>query len=147
MLHVQEQFLSLLELWGRLATWSVIPSHFRIPQRDDTYVITKTAEERCTLISVTRSVLNKHSSTKSMPVIAGVAAPSTKETIALACAAAGAGADFAMVIPPGYYAGILKSDGMRAIKRYFIDVSEASPIPVYVFVWILCLPLFSLVVH
>lgn len=65
-----------------------------------------------------------------MPVIAGVGAPSTRETISLAQDAAMAGADFVMVIPPGYYAGLLKADGMQAIKKYFVDVSKASPVPV-----------------
>ena len=65
-----------------------------------------------------------------MPVIAGVGAPSTRETISLAYDAKKAGADYAMVIPPGYYAGALKADNMRALKQYFVDVSARSPIPV-----------------
>jgi dihydrodipicolinate synthase/N-acetylneuraminate lyase len=55
---------------------------------------------------------------------------STKGSIQLSKEAAEAGADFAIVIPSGYYAGAL---GREALKQYFIDVAEASPIPVMVY--------------
>ena len=55
---------------------------------------------------------------------------STKGSIQLSKEAAEAGADFAIVIPSGYYAGAL---GRDALKKYFIDVAEASPIPVMVY--------------
>lgn len=67
--------------------------------------------------------------TKGIPVITGVGSSSTRESIELAKSAALAGADFVMLIPPGYYAGALKADNMFAVKQYIIDVSEASPIP------------------
>ena len=41
--------------------------------------------------------------------------------------AAERGADFAMVITPGYFAGALHKE---ALKTFFVDVAEASPIPV-----------------
>lgn len=73
-----------------------------------------------------------------IPIVAGVGAPSTRETIALARDAAAAGADFVMVIPPGYYAGALKADvggggGSAALREYFVDVAEASPVPVILY--------------
>lgn len=37
-----------------------------------------------------------------------------------------------MIIPPGYYAGALKADNLVAVKKYIVDVSEASPVPLYV---------------
>jgi 4-hydroxy-2-oxoglutarate aldolase len=62
------------------------------------------------------------------PSISGVG--STKGTIQLSKEAAAAGADFAIVIPSGYYAGAL---GREALKKYFVDVAEASPIPVMIY--------------
>jgi len=61
-------------------------------------------------------------------IISGVG--STKGTIQLSKEAAEAGADFAIVIPSGYYAGAL---GREALKKYFVDVAEASPIPVMIY--------------
>lgn len=68
------------------------------------------------------------------PIVAGIGASSTRESIELAKEAAEAGADFGMVIPPGYYAGaLLSSPG--ALKQFFIDIATASPIPMFVFVF------------
>lgn len=64
-----------------------------------------------------------------MPIVAGVGAQSTRESIKLAQDASDAGADFVMVIPPGYYAGTLLAD-MKAVKNFFVDIAEASPLPV-----------------
>lgn len=67
-----------------------------------------------------------------MPIVAGVGAASTRESIELAHEAAQAGADFVMVIPPGYYAGALLSNP-SSIKQFFIDIAAASPVPVSAF--------------
>lgn len=67
------------------------------------------------------------------PIVAGVGAPSTRETIELAKQAADAGAAFVMVIPPGYYAGPLQANGGEALKRFFVDVAQASPVPVIMY--------------
>jgi 4-hydroxy-2-oxoglutarate aldolase len=91
------------------------------------------AEEREIIVKATREVLDKHDATRNMPLVVGVGAPSTRETIKHARAAAASGADFVMVIPPGYYAGNLKQDGMLGIKKYVVDVSNGSPIPVIVY--------------
>lgn len=64
-----------------------------------------------------------------MPIVAGVGASSTRESIKLAKDASDAGADFVMVIPPGYYAGALLAEP-GAIKQFFVDIAEASPLPV-----------------
>lgn len=63
--------------------------------------------------------------------MAGVGETSTRESILLAQGAAAAGADFAIAIAPGYYAGALIED-MNSIRDYFVDVAKESPIPVYV---------------
>ena len=44
--------------------------------------------------------------------------------------AAEAGADFVIVITSGYFAGAL---GKKALKTFFVDVAEASPIPVILY--------------
>lgn len=65
------------------------------------------------------------------PIIAGVGAPSTRETIQLARDAAASGAEFVLVVPPGYYARVLKANP-AAMHKFFIDVAAASPVPVLV---------------
>ncbi|KAF7532632.1 hypothetical protein G7054_g7763 [Neopestalotiopsis clavispora] len=68
-----------------------------------------------------------------VPIVAGVGAPSTRETVYLAKRAQEAGADHVMVIPPGYYAGALQSNGGEALRRFFVDVAAGSPLPVIVY--------------
>jgi 4-hydroxy-2-oxoglutarate aldolase len=91
------------------------------------------AWERDALIRSAREVLNQNPATRDVPIVVGVGSPSTRETVRLAVTAAAAGADFVMVIPPGYYGGVLKQDGMIAVKKYMVDVSNASPLPVIVY--------------
>jgi 4-hydroxy-2-oxoglutarate aldolase len=91
-----------------------------------------TAEERSTLIRTAREALDEKG-LKDVPIVAGVGAPSTRETLKLAHDAKEAGADFVMVLPPGYYAGALTSNGGEALKKYFIDVAEESPLPVILY--------------
>ncbi|KAI1374453.1 putative dihydrodipicolinate synthase [Hypoxylon crocopeplum] len=90
------------------------------------------APERSTLIRTARQTLDA-CGLDHVPVVAGVGAPSTRETLALATQAAAAGADYGMVIPPGYYAGALQAAGGEALRRFFVDVAEASPLPIVVY--------------
>lgn len=93
-----------------------------------------TPAERVEIIQTTRRALDTSvPGGELIPIVAGVGAPSTRETIALAKDAAEAGADFVMVIPPGYYSGPLKSDGGHALTEYFVDIAEASPVPVVLY--------------
>ncbi len=55
---------------------------------------------------------------------------STRATIALCKSAADAGADVAIVIPPGYFSGAMSK---AALKTFFADVATASPIPVMIY--------------
>lgn len=80
------------------------------------------------LIMALRSALDENDLHKT-PIVAGVGATSTRETISLAEDAAAAGAEFVLVIAPGYYASALKANP-TAIKRFFIDVAAKSPVPV-----------------
>lgn len=64
--------------------------------------------------------------------MAGAGAASTRESITLAKEAAAAGADFVMVIPPGYYASTLIAN-RESIKSFFVDIAAASPVPIIVY--------------
>jgi 4-hydroxy-tetrahydrodipicolinate synthase/2-dehydro-3-deoxy-phosphogluconate/2-dehydro-3-deoxy-6-phosphogalactonate aldolase len=63
-----------------------------------------------------------------VPVIAGVGAPSTRETVARAGAAAEAGADGLVVVTPYYY----PLDSIGAVEHYR-RVAEATDLPIYVY--------------
>lgn len=89
-------------------------------------------EERQQVIRTTRAALES-CGLHEMPIVAGAGAPSTRESIALAKQAADAGADYVMVIPPGYYAGALQSGGGEGLRRFFVDIAEASPLPLIVY--------------
>lgn len=82
------------------------------------------------MIQTARSILDKNGLQKT-PIVAGVGATSTRETIILAQDAATAGAEFVLVIAPSYYAGALKADP-TAVQAFFTDVASKSPVPVCV---------------
>ncbi|KAJ0293327.1 hypothetical protein CBS470a_001929 [Colletotrichum nupharicola] len=91
------------------------------------------ADERTQLIKTARSSLDE-GGLQHVPIVAGIGAPSTRETIELAKKAEAAGADYAMVLPPGYYGGQLGSPaGRLALTKFFVDVAEASPLPVILY--------------
>lgn len=83
------------------------------------------------LIKAARSALDA-SGQDDVPIIAGAGAASTRESIILAREAAAAGADFVMIIPPGYYASTLCANP-DTIKRFFTDIAEESPVPIIVY--------------
>ena len=88
-------------------------------------------DERATLIKVTRKALDDAGYTD-VPIIAGTGAGSTRETIQLSEEAAAAGADYAIVIASGYFAGAL-ANNRKALKAFWSEVSEKSPIPVIIY--------------
>ena len=87
--------------------------------------------ERVKLIQVARKVLNNASLTH-VPIIAGTGAGSTRETVELTLQAARAGADYAIVIASGYFAGALLND-REALKAFWVEVADRSPIPVMIY--------------
>lgn len=87
--------------------------------------------ERIDVIKSSRKALDEAGFSE-LPIIAGTGAGSTRETIELSKAAAAAGADYAIVIASGYFAGVLASH-RRALKAFFSEVSEKSPIPVIIY--------------
>lgn len=86
-------------------------------------------QERITLIKAGRKALDAAGYTK-IPIIAGTGAGSTRETIDLTQEAADAGADYAIVIASGYFAGALTR---AALKAFWVEVSAKSPIPVIIY--------------
>lgn len=99
------------------------------PSQSPKLIPLQSHQERTALIVAGREALDSINLT-TIPIVAGIGATSTRESIQLAKEATAAGADFAIAIPPGYYAGALKANDSVAIKNFFVDVAEGSPIPV-----------------
>ena len=88
-------------------------------------------EERTALIKTARQALD-NAGFKDVPIISGSGAGSTRETIQISKEAADAGADYVIVICSGYYAGALAGN-KKALKAFWADVSEKSPLPVIIY--------------
>lgn len=63
-------------------------------------------------------------------IIAGTGCESTRETIRLTKFAASVGADAALVITPSFYKGSMSE---AALERFYLDVADASPIPIMLY--------------
>jgi 4-hydroxy-2-oxoglutarate aldolase len=87
--------------------------------------------ERIEILKATRMVLDREGFTN-VPIIIGTGAGSTRETIELSKEAAAAGADCVIVIASGYFSGILASH-RPALKAFWSEVSDKSPIPVIIY--------------
>jgi L-threo-3-deoxy-hexylosonate aldolase len=85
--------------------------------------------ERVRLIKAGRKALD-NAGCSHFPIIVGTGAGSTRETVELTNEAAAAGADYALVIASGYFAGALTRE---ALKAYWVEVSQKSPIPVMIY--------------
>lgn len=88
-------------------------------------------EERVALIQTARHALDSEGLDK-VPIIAGTGGGSTRETILLCTEAAQAGADYALVITSGYFAGALVNN-KAALKAYYKLVAAQSPIPILLY--------------
>ncbi|KAK1770055.1 aldolase [Phialemonium atrogriseum] len=88
-------------------------------------------EERCVGVRAVADAA-RHAADKPgrVPVIAGCGAQSVRETVELCAEARGAGATHALVLPPGYYAGLL---GPAGLVDFFAEVADRSPLPVLVY--------------
>ncbi|KIK57734.1 hypothetical protein GYMLUDRAFT_172229 [Collybiopsis luxurians FD-317 M1] len=87
--------------------------------------------ERATLIRTARKTLDGVGLTH-IPLVVGTGAGSTRETIELCKEAAEAGADYAIAVISGYFAGVL--GGHKAgLKAYWTEIAEKSPIPVMIY--------------
>ncbi|KAI8950281.1 mitochondrial putative 4-hydroxy-2-oxoglutarate aldolase [Xylaria longipes] len=90
-----------------------------------------THRERELVTATTRSALD-HAGYYHVPVIVGCGAQSVRETIELCCEASEAGGDYALVLPPSYYATLF-APSSETIVRYFTEVADASPIPIIIY--------------
>ena len=90
-----------------------------------------THEERVVLIKTARRTLDD-AGLETMPIIAGTGTGSTRETLELTKEAAETGADYAIVIISGYFAGAL-ANNKKALKAYWKEISEKSPIPIMMY--------------
>ncbi|KAJ5991222.1 hypothetical protein N7499_011764 [Penicillium canescens] len=88
-------------------------------------------EEKKSLIQFARIALDEVN-LQDIPIVAGAGGASTRESVQLCKDAAEAGADYVMIIPPGYYAEALLAD-TTSIKKFFVDIAEASPLPVIIY--------------
>jgi len=82
-------------------------------------------DEKLALIEAVRAGVAEDRS-----MIVGTGAQSTRATIGLTQAAAGAGADAALVLPPSYYKSQMTAN---VLERHFRAVADASPIPVVLY--------------
>lgn len=87
--------------------------------------------DRIALIKATREALDK-AGFPNTPIVAGTGAGSTRETIQLCKEAAEAGAEYVIVVTPGYFASVLATN-RNALKAFFMEVAEKSPIPVIIY--------------
>lgn len=88
-----------------------------------------TREERISITKATRESLDSVGRSD-MPLIVGCGAQSTMECIRLCDDASKSGGQFALVLPPSYYGGLLNTD---LILQFFRDVADASPIPILIY--------------
>ncbi len=84
--------------------------------------------EREQVITTAREVVG--SGEQAMPIVAGCGDQSARATIALCHMAARCGADFALVLPPSYYRGLMNN---RALIAYYQAVADSSPLPVILY--------------
>lgn len=87
--------------------------------------------ERLVLIRAARKALDA-AGFLDVPLIVGTGAASTRETVQLTADAAKAGADYAIVIASGYFAGAL-AHNHAALKAFWTEVAEKSPMPVLIY--------------
>ncbi|KAF7515124.1 hypothetical protein G7054_g14748 [Neopestalotiopsis clavispora] len=88
-------------------------------------------EERCLVTSTTRKALDA-AGFETLPVIVGCGAQSTREAIQLCVDAAKNGGDYALVLPPSYYAGLF-APSSKTVLEYFNAVADASPVPLIIY--------------
>ena len=88
-------------------------------------------EERLVLIKAARQALD-NVGFEHVPIMAGTGAGSTRETVELCKEAAEAGADYAIAIASGYFAGTLARN-RKALKEFWAEISAKSPIPILIY--------------
>jgi 2-keto-3-deoxy-L-rhamnonate aldolase len=84
--------------------------------------------ERSQIISSLRHALND-AGYKDYPLVAGTATQNVAQTVALLRDARDAGAQWGMVLAPGYFATVVSQDGIAA---WFEAVADQSVLPILV---------------
>lgn len=90
-----------------------------------------THDERNLVTFTTRTALNEAGFIR-VPVIVGCGAQSTRETIQYCVEAWKAGGDYALVLPPSYYASLF-APSSQTMEDFFTTVADASPIPLIIY--------------
>jgi len=83
--------------------------------------------ERSAVIRAARKALDQNGFPRT-PILAGTGTGSARETIRLSREAKAAGADYVIVIPPGYFSFVVGRD-QTALKKFFTEVFDQSPLP------------------
>ncbi|CAE6370416.1 unnamed protein product [Rhizoctonia solani] len=86
-------------------------------------------EERNQVTATARATIDKINPS-GLVIVGTVGAQSTLQAIEFCQDAAESGGDYALVLPPGYFAPALNKE---SILGYYRDVAEASPIPILVY--------------
>lgn len=86
--------------------------------------------ERIKIVAMAREAVADVGLPAHYPIVAGISAQSTRETILCAREAADAGASFGLLLPPSYWAKAVTPDAMLA---YYREVADASPIPIVIY--------------
>ncbi|RFU23668.1 hypothetical protein B7463_g12670, partial [Scytalidium lignicola] len=89
----------------------------------ETFLLTR--EERKTLLETARRACGP-----SFPIMAGVGGHSTKQVLEHLADAADAGANYALLLPPGYFG---KQTTPEVINNFFGDVAKQSPLPIVIY--------------
>jgi len=90
-----------------------------------------THSERQTVTQTTRSALNAAGFSQ-LPVLVGCGAQSVRETIQYCREAYAAGGDYALILPPSYYAPLF-SPASASVIEFFNAVADQSPIPLLIY--------------
>lgn len=90
-----------------------------------------THSERQTVTQTTRSALNA-AGFSHLPVLVGCGAQSVRETIQYCREAYAAGGDYALILPPSYYAPLF-SPASASVIEFFNAVADQSPIPLLIY--------------
>ncbi|KAH8593362.1 hypothetical protein B0O99DRAFT_515605 [Bisporella sp. PMI_857] len=90
-----------------------------------------THSERQTVTSTTRSALIE-AGFAHLPILVGCGAQSVRETIQLCREAQAAGGDYALILPPSYYAPLFAPSSASVIE-FYTTVANQSPIPIVIY--------------
>jgi len=90
-----------------------------------------THSERQTITATTRSALTS-AGFAHIPILVGCGAQSIRETVQYCREAYAAGGDYALVLPPSYYATLF-SPAAASVIEFFTAVADQSPIPLVIY--------------